>query len=70
MRARFAPGGISITALLDVSIFLPQPVDCANHQLAVVLGLALTGAVTQFTKLTVGRPRPGKMKPSLLLTRV
>ena len=27
--------------------------------LAVVLGLSLTGAVTQFTKVTVGRPRPG-----------
>ncbi|EDR07733.1 uncharacterized protein LACBIDRAFT_235655 [Laccaria bicolor S238N-H82] len=25
----------------------------------VILGLALTGAVTQFTKITVGRPRPG-----------
>ena len=26
-----------------------------------VLGLALTGAVTQFTKITVGRPRPGRV---------
>jgi hypothetical protein len=26
---------------------------------SVILGLAITGAVTQFTKITVGRPRPG-----------
>lgn len=25
----------------------------------VILGLAITGAITQFTKITVGRPRPG-----------
>lgn len=25
----------------------------------VILGLAITGAVTQFSKITVGRPRPG-----------
>lgn len=32
--------------------------------LIVVLGLALTGAITQFTKITVGRPRPGRPFPS------
>jgi hypothetical protein len=32
-----------------------------NSSLTVVLGLALTGAITQFTKLTVGRPRPGSV---------
>lgn len=29
--------------------------------LTVVLGLAITGAITQFTKITVGRPRPGRV---------
>lgn len=27
----------------------------------VILGLSLTGAITQFTKITVGRPRPGRL---------
>ncbi|EDR07747.1 uncharacterized protein LACBIDRAFT_298254 [Laccaria bicolor S238N-H82] len=33
--------------------------DLHNGTLGLILGLALTGAVTQFTKITVGRPRPG-----------
>jgi diacylglycerol diphosphate phosphatase/phosphatidate phosphatase len=32
--------------------------DFHNGSLGLILGLALTGAVTQFTKITVGRPRP------------
>ncbi|KAF4576456.1 hypothetical protein EYR36_000948 [Pleurotus pulmonarius] len=32
--------------------------DLHNSWLGLVLGLSLTGAVTQFTKVTVGRPRP------------
>ncbi|KIY68632.1 PAP2-domain-containing protein [Cylindrobasidium torrendii FP15055 ss-10] len=32
--------------------------DLHNSTLGLILGLALTGAVTQFTKITVGRPRP------------
>lgn len=32
--------------------------DFHNSSLGLVLGLALTGAVTQFIKITVGRPRP------------
>lgn len=32
--------------------------DLHNGTLGLILGLALTGAVTQFTKITVGRPRP------------
>ena len=32
---------------------------CLLNGLPVVLGLSLTGAITQFTKITVGRPRPG-----------
>ena len=37
----------------------PPPADRLTDRFAVILGLALTGAVTQFTKITVGRPRPG-----------
>jgi len=32
--------------------------DFHNSTLGLILGLALTGAVTQFVKMTVGRPRP------------
>ncbi|EPQ58178.1 PAP2-domain-containing protein [Gloeophyllum trabeum ATCC 11539] len=32
--------------------------DAHNSLLGLVLGLAITGTITQFTKLTVGRPRP------------
>lgn len=32
--------------------------DFHNATLGLLLGLALTGSVTQFTKITVGRPRP------------
>ncbi|KAJ6547420.1 phosphatidic acid phosphatase type 2/haloperoxidase [Mycena capillaripes] len=32
--------------------------DFHNGLLGLILGLAITGSVTQFTKLTVGRPRP------------
>jgi diacylglycerol diphosphate phosphatase/phosphatidate phosphatase len=32
--------------------------DFHNGSLGLILGLSLTGAVTQFTKITVGRPRP------------
>ncbi|KAI0309195.1 phosphatidic acid phosphatase type 2/haloperoxidase [Amylostereum chailletii] len=32
--------------------------DAHNSTLGAVVGLALTGAITQFTKVTVGRPRP------------
>ncbi|KAJ7470621.1 PAP2-domain-containing protein [Mycena latifolia] len=32
--------------------------DLHNGLLGLVLGLAITGSVTQFTKITVGRPRP------------
>ncbi|KAF6745373.1 phosphatidic acid phosphatase type 2/haloperoxidase [Ephemerocybe angulata] len=32
--------------------------DWHNSWLGLILGLALTGAVTQFVKITVGRPRP------------
>ena len=32
----------------------------------VILSLSLTGLVTQFTKITVGRPRPGEVfEPTL-----
>lgn len=30
------------------------------HAYVVILGLSLTGAVTQIVKITVGRPRPGQ----------
>ncbi|KAH0827133.1 PAP2-domain-containing protein [Lanmaoa asiatica] len=32
--------------------------DYHNSALGLILGLAITGAVTQFSKITVGRPRP------------
>ncbi|KAJ6496543.1 phosphatidic acid phosphatase type 2/haloperoxidase [Mycena vitilis] len=32
--------------------------DLHNNLLGLILGLAMTGSITQFTKLTVGRPRP------------
>ncbi|THU92174.1 PAP2-domain-containing protein [Dendrothele bispora CBS 962.96] len=32
--------------------------DFHNGSLGLILGLALTGSITQFTKITVGRPRP------------
>ncbi|TFY81704.1 hypothetical protein EWM64_g2309 [Hericium alpestre] len=32
--------------------------DAHNSALGVILGLSITGAITQFTKITVGRPRP------------
>ncbi|KAK0240274.1 phosphatidic acid phosphatase type 2/haloperoxidase [Armillaria nabsnona] len=32
--------------------------DLHNGTLGLILGLALTGSITQFTKITVGRPRP------------
>ncbi|KAJ7685050.1 phosphatidic acid phosphatase type 2/haloperoxidase [Mycena polygramma] len=32
--------------------------DLHNSLLGLILGLAMTGSITQFTKLTVGRPRP------------
>ncbi|KAF9052461.1 PAP2-domain-containing protein [Hymenopellis radicata] len=32
--------------------------DLHNSTLGLILGLALTGAITQITKITVGRPRP------------
>ncbi|GLB35424.1 putative acid phosphatase homologues [Lyophyllum shimeji] len=32
--------------------------DLHNSTLGLILGLSLTGAVTQFSKITVGRPRP------------
>ncbi|KZT26258.1 PAP2-domain-containing protein [Neolentinus lepideus HHB14362 ss-1] len=32
--------------------------DAHNSLLGLILGLAITGAFTQFTKITVGRPRP------------
>ncbi|KAK7467055.1 hypothetical protein VKT23_004117 [Stygiomarasmius scandens] len=32
--------------------------DFHNSSLGLILGLALTGSITQFTKITVGRPRP------------
>ncbi|KAF9227605.1 PAP2-domain-containing protein [Gyrodon lividus] len=32
--------------------------DYHNSALGLILGLVITGAVTQFTKITVGRPRP------------
>lgn len=32
--------------------------DAHNSTLGVILGLSLTGAITQFAKITVGRPRP------------
>ncbi|KAJ7083837.1 PAP2-domain-containing protein [Mycena crocata] len=32
--------------------------DLHNGLLGLVLGLSITGAITQFTKITVGRPRP------------
>ncbi|KAJ7172619.1 phosphatidic acid phosphatase type 2/haloperoxidase [Mycena filopes] len=35
--------------------------DLHNGLLGLVLGLTITGSITQFTKLTVGRPRPGPL---------
>ncbi|KAG9318728.1 phosphatidic acid phosphatase type 2/haloperoxidase [Chiua virens] len=32
--------------------------DYHNSALGLILGLAITGAITQFSKITVGRPRP------------
>ncbi|KAA1469530.1 PAP2-domain-containing protein, partial [Dentipellis sp. KUC8613] len=32
--------------------------DAHSSALGVILGLSITGAITQFTKITVGRPRP------------
>jgi len=50
----------SIQVLLDVC----KPIDlhpfCLISPL-VILGLALTGALTQMVKITVGRPRPGNL---------
>ncbi|KAG6919925.1 hypothetical protein DXG01_013274 [Tephrocybe rancida] len=49
-----------IPARWDVSHFLPLAYT-AHTKLtfrSVILGLAITGAITQFTKITVGRPRP------------
>ncbi|KXN82579.1 Phosphatidate phosphatase PPAPDC1A [Leucoagaricus sp. SymC.cos] len=34
--------------------------DLHNATLGLIFGLALTGSVTQFVKITVGRPRPGR----------
>ncbi|KAL0947059.1 hypothetical protein HGRIS_013200 [Hohenbuehelia grisea] len=55
------------TAYLDQLIQLPLDVSTLpsflirlilKNILPVILGLALTGSITQFTKITVGRPRP------------
>ncbi|KIJ69223.1 hypothetical protein HYDPIDRAFT_79486, partial [Hydnomerulius pinastri MD-312] len=46
--------------------------DYHNSALGLILGLVITGAVTQFTKITVGRPRPGRLNfrpPTNLLSR-
>lgn len=59
---------IALYLICFVSPLLIQPVinfftvrswwDFHNGSLGLVLGLALTGSVTQFVKITVGRPRP------------
>ncbi|KAG6874054.1 hypothetical protein C0995_006911 [Termitomyces sp. Mi166 len=58
-----------------VAPFVLQPVinlltirswwDFHNSTLGLILGLALTGSITQFTKITVGRPRPGAFQSYL-----
>ncbi|KAF5391417.1 hypothetical protein D9757_001954 [Collybiopsis confluens] len=58
-------------ALYMISIVLPFALQCLinyltirslwdlhNSTLGLILGLALTGSITQFVKITVGRPRP------------
>ena len=45
-----------------------SPGACLTLINPVILGLALTGSITQFTKVTVGRPRPGMYFPSQRLT--
>ncbi|KNZ75493.1 putative diacylglycerol pyrophosphate phosphatase 1 [Termitomyces sp. J132] len=60
-----------------VAPFVLQPVinlltirswwDFHNGTLGLILGLALTGAITQFSKITVGRPRPDLLDRCKLL---
>ncbi|KAF7777549.1 hypothetical protein Agabi119p4_3621 [Agaricus bisporus var. burnettii] len=59
---------IALYFICFVAPFLLQPVvnvltirswwDLHNSSLGLILSLALTGSVTQFSKITVGRPRP------------
>ncbi|TFK42968.1 phosphatidic acid phosphatase type 2/haloperoxidase [Crucibulum laeve] len=39
-------------------VYLRNEIALSNTTITVILGLALTGAATQFVKITVGRPRP------------
>lgn len=60
---------IALYFIAIVAPFVIQPVinlltirswwDFHSGTLGLILGLAITGAITQFTKITVGRPRPG-----------
>jgi len=59
---------IALAAICFVSPLVIQPVinfvtvrswwDLHNSTLGLILALALTGSITQFVKITVGRPRP------------
>ncbi|EIW82802.1 PAP2-domain-containing protein [Coniophora puteana RWD-64-598 SS2] len=42
--------------------------DFHNSTLGLILGLVITGAVTQFTKITVGRPRPDLLSRCMPIT--
>ncbi|KAJ4488041.1 PAP2-domain-containing protein [Lentinula aciculospora] len=54
---------VPVPALYLISVVAPFSIQCLVNYITVrtlglVLGLALTGSITQFTKITVGRPRP------------
>ncbi|KAJ3906430.1 phosphatidic acid phosphatase type 2/haloperoxidase [Lentinula edodes] len=62
---------VPVLALYLISVVAPFSIQCIvnfitvrswwdfhNSTLGLVLGLVLTGSITQFTKITVGRPRP------------